>query len=130
MRVSVLAAAAVLVLSSERSAAAGNCPSAVTAAALEAHAGATVASCKKGQEKGKTQYEVKLTTYHDRTVELSAVPQAVMTAFNAKYAGAKPSRAEKQTTPDGRVTYELAFASGKKKQEATFTAEGSFVEEV
>ena len=146
MRIPILAATVALVLSSQSSASAADCPSAVTAAALEAHAGATVASCKPEREDGKTHYEVKLTTYHrqeieldispdgdilvtEADVELGEVPQAVMTAFHAKYAGVKPRRAEKQIASDGKVTYELKLAGGAKKREATFTAEGDFVEE-
>jgi hypothetical protein len=52
-----------------------------------------------------------------------------MRAFAAKYGAAKPTRAEMQTAADGKVTYELAFAAGTKKKEATFGSDGAFVEE-
>jgi len=146
MRRSITAAAAAFLLLSLRPASAGACPSAVTHAALEAHAGAKITSCKKEQEDGKLQYEVLLTTYHGRKLELDLtpegkilvteaqiepqdVPQVVMTAFHAKYADVKPTRAEQQTAADGSVTYELKFAGAAKAKEATFTAGGLFVEE-
>ena len=125
---------------------AADCPSAVTAAALKAHAGATVQACKQEKEHGKTQYEVKLGSIDGKQVELDVspegnillteeyiaigdVPPAVMTAFSGKYSGAKPTRAEKQTAADGKVTYEIAFVVGTKKKEATFAADGGFIEE-
>lgn len=148
MRLHYMAIASVIALSSVAPLAASDCPPAVTAAVQKAHAGATVASCKQEQEKGKTQFEVKLAAKDgkkmeidvspdgrilmtEETVALSDVPSAVMNAFAAKYGAAKPTRAESQTTADGKVSYELAFpVAGKKKmKEATFTSEGSFVEE-
>ena len=60
---------------------------------------------------------------------MKSVPPEVMNAFQGKYAGATPTRAEKQTAADGKVSYELAFSAGGKKKEVTFTSEGGFVEE-
>jgi hypothetical protein len=125
---------------------AADCPPAVTAAVQKAHAGATIASCKQEQEKGKTQFEVKLAASTGKGIELDVspdgtillteqyvalgdVPPAVMKAFAAKYGPAKPTKAEMQTAADGTITYEFAFAAGTKKKEATFGADGSFVEE-
>ncbi|HEX4825385.1 MAG TPA: hypothetical protein VFV19_13865 [Candidatus Polarisedimenticolaceae bacterium] len=112
----------------------------------KAHAGATIASCKQERENGKTQFEVTLAAttgkgmsldvspdgtilLTEQYVALSDVPPAVMKAFAAKYGAANPTRAEMQTAADGKVTYELAFAAGTKKKEATFGSDGTFVEE-
>lgn len=126
--------------------AAGDCPVAVSTAARKAHPGATVQACKQEHENGTTQYEVKLDgkggerieldvspegniLLTEEVVSLATVPPAVVSALQSKYAGAAPKRAEKQTAADGKVTYELAFSAGGKKKEATFTADGTFVEE-
>jgi hypothetical protein len=122
------------------------CPPVVTAAVLKAHAGATLTSCRQEVEDGKTQYEVTITGKDGRRIDcdvspagqilvteeyldLKDVPAAVMAAFAAKYAGAQSTAAEKQTTADGKVTYEIAFGSGDGKKSATFDAGGKFVEE-
>ena len=127
-------------------ASATDCPPAVSGAARKAHPGATVQSCRKESENGTTRYEVKLEgkggkklaldvtpegniLLTEEAVAVSAVPPAVMSALQTKFAGAAPKRAEKQTAADGKVTYELAFSSGGKKKEATFTSDGTFVEE-
>ena len=96
---------------------------------------AAIASCKQEQEKGQTQFEVKLAATNgkgmsvdvspdgtilltEQIVAVSDVPPAVMKAFVAKYGAAKPTRAEMQTAADGKVTYEIAFAAGATKKEA------------
>ena len=122
------------------------CPPAVAAAVQKAHAGAAIASCKQERDNGKTQFEVTLAPTDGRRMSLdvtpdgtivlteqslavSDVPPAVMKAFAAKYGAAKPTRAEMQTTADGRVSFEIAFAAGTKKKEATFASDGTFIEE-
>jgi ApbE superfamily uncharacterized protein (UPF0280 family) len=146
MGIRIGAATATIYLSLGSLTSAGTCPSAVTAAVHKAHADAAVTSCKQEHEKGKSEFEVKLATAGGQTMDLdvspdgtillteepvalSAVPAEVMNALGSKYAGAKPTRAEKQTAADGTVTYEIAFAAGMKKKEATFGADGTFVEE-
>ena len=122
------------------------CPTNVTDAAIHAHAGAVANECKQETEDGKLRYEVKITLKDgkrlelevdpagtilltEEQVELAAVPPAVMTAFAAKYPGARATKAEKQTASDGSVTYELAFGAGAAKKEAAFNADGTAVEE-
>jgi hypothetical protein len=146
MKPRTMAIAAAIALSYLAPLAAADCPPAVTAAVQKAHAGATIASCKQEQEKGRTQFEVKLAATNgtrteldvipdgtivltEQSVALSDVPPAVMKAFAAKYGAATPTRAEMQTAADGEVTYELAFAAGDKKKEATFGSDGTYVEE-
>lgn len=146
MRLQEIAIATAIALLSLAPVAASDCPPAVTAAVQKAHPGATIASCKQEQEKGKTQFEVKLAATTGKGTELdvspdgtillteqfiavSDVPPAVMKAFAAKYGAAKPTKAEMQTAADGKVTYELAFAVGTKKKAATFASDGGFVEE-
>ena len=126
--------------------AAAECPSAVTAAVLKAHAGAAIASCKQEHENGKTQFEVKLAAktgtdisldvspdgailMTEQSIAVGDVPPAVMGAFAAKFPTAKPTRAEMQTAADGKVTYEMRFGAGAAKKEATFTTDGALVEE-
>ena len=47
----------------------------------------------------------------------------------AKYPKAKADSAEKQTPAGGKISYEIAFADGATRKEATFTEDGKFVEE-
>lgn len=123
------------------------CPSAVKDAAQKAYPNSRMTACKQEKEKGKVQYEVKLMTREERKLELDispagsillteeavttgAVPKGVIAAFNAKYPRMKAASADKQTRPDGTVTYEIAFRDAKgKKHEATFKEDGTFVEE-
>ncbi len=65
----------------------------------------------------------------EEPVAVDQVPAAVMRAFAAKYPKAKATRAEKQTLSTGKVSYELAFHGDKGKTEATFTEDGTFVEQ-
>jgi len=128
------------------STAATACPTSVTSAVLQAHPGATIGSCTRVEEKGQTQFEVKIAAKDGKRVELdvtpegkilvteeavavSEVPPAVTKAFAAKYGSAKPTRAVSETAADGTVTYELAFVVGGKKKEATFASDGNFLEE-
>ena len=146
MRITRLIALTGIVLTYQLPGTAADCPGAVTAAVQKAHPGATVSSCKKEDEHGKQQYEVKLMAKDGRKLELdvdpagaillteesvavSSVPQVVIAALGAKYTAAKPTRAEKQTAADGTISYELAFTTGGKKKESTFKADGSLVEE-
>ncbi|HEY4183340.1 MAG TPA: hypothetical protein VGM90_41235 [Kofleriaceae bacterium] len=64
----------------------------------------------------------------ETVVKLKDVPVAVTKAFAAKYPKAKATKAEK-IEKGTEVSYELAWMDGKKKREATFKADGSFVEE-
>ncbi|MDP9122635.1 MAG: PepSY-like domain-containing protein [Acidobacteriota bacterium] len=122
------------------------CPAPVKDAAMKAYPASKVTACKEEKEKGKTQYEVKLQTKEAKKLEMdispegtvllteeavatSAVPAAVMSAFDTKYSKMKPAKADRQTKPDGTITYELAWKDAKgKKHEATFKEDGTFVE--
>lgn len=122
------------------------CPGPVTDAVAKAYPGGKTRSCRKEKENGQTQYEVKLTgsdgkaleldvspegkiLLTEETVAVDTVPKAVQDGFHAKYAGKTFTRAEKQTTASGEVTWELAFSDGAKRHESTFKDDGSFVEE-
>lgn len=145
MRIAIglLAALSMLAVPSRTHAAA--CPASVTEAALAAHPGATVASCKQEREHGRTQYEVNLAAKEGGTLELDVaadgkillteepisigdVPAAVTQAFARMYPNVRATGAEKETSADGKITYELAFEASGKKKEATFAADGTFVE--
>lgn len=123
-----------------------SCPPAVKDAVLKAHAGAKTLSCKTEKADGKVQYEVMLKTPDGRSlgldvspegaillteekVPVASVPAAVSAAFAARYPKAKTTAAEKQTKPDGKASYELAFKAKGKRKEATFAEDGSFVGE-
>ena len=65
----------------------------------------------------------------EEAIGVDKLPAAVLKAFAAKYPKAKVDTAEKQTPASGTPSYELAFASGAGRKEATFTEAGQFVEE-
>jgi uncharacterized membrane protein YkoI len=127
-------------------AAASSCPAAVNASIAKEFPGATTTSCKVEHEDGREQYEVKVNASGGENVEvdvapdgailqmeqpilLEQLPARVLTAFGARYPGAKPTRAEKQVRTGKGTFYEIAFASGAKAREATFAEDGTFVEE-
>jgi len=127
-------------------AARGECPQMIKAAVEKSYPGATNQTCKQEKQGGKTLYEVDLTTKTGGKVELDmapdgtvlqveeqvsldTVPSAVLKAFKDKYPGVNASGAVKQTRPDGKVFFEIAFETGGTKKEATFAAGGAFVEE-
>jgi multimeric flavodoxin WrbA len=58
-------------------------------------------------------------------IELGAVPAPVTKAFAARYPKLTPTKAEKEVGKDKVVTFELKA----DKTEATFTADGTFLEE-
>jgi hypothetical protein len=129
-----------------QSAAAPLCPSAVTASIAKAFPGGTTTSCKLERADGRDQYEGNVDKSGGEKVEvdvapdgailqteqaipLDQIPAHVMTAFGAKYPGAKPTRAEKQVRTERGAFYEIKFASEPKAKEATFAEDGTFVEE-
>ena len=122
------------------------CPASITAAATKAIAGTSVTSCKPEREDGVDTFEVKLTRRDHSIIEvdvspdgkvlaieeavaLDKLPAAVTKAFAARYPKARPTAAEKQVVTDKGTRYELAFTDGGKRKEATFQANGGFVEE-
>ena len=122
------------------------CPAAVTASIAKEFPGATTTGCKAEHEDGRDQFEVKVVRSDGEKVEadvapdgamlqteqvipLDQVPAKVMTAFGAKYPGAKPVRAEKQVRTGKGSFYEIKFAAEPKAKEATFAEDGTFVEE-
>jgi hypothetical protein len=120
------------------------CPSVVTEAAAKAVPGGKIIACKAEREHDKQQFEIKLDSDGKRIeldispegavlqteerVELAMVPAPVMTALAAKYPGSKAERAEKQTKTGSGVSYEIAFVDQGKRHEATFSADGTFLE--
>lgn len=122
------------------------CPGAVKTALDKAFPGSKAGKCNAEREKGRDQFELKLTKADGNAVDvdvdpdgrilqveekvaLDQVPAAVTKAFATKYPKAKASGAEKQTPSGGPVTYEVAFSIDKATREATFTADGKFIEE-
>jgi hypothetical protein len=130
---------------SASTATAGACPDAVKQAITAAFPDAAMTSCKAEHEDGRDQFEVKLNTGHEKMevdvlpdgkilqteqpVRLDEVPAKVITAFAAKYPGAKPTRVEKQVRTGKGTYYELAFPAEPRAKEATFAEGGTFVEE-
>ncbi len=120
------------------------CPGLVTGAAKKAYAEGTITSCKKEVDHGVTQFEVKLEVkgakieidvtpegkivQTEESVEIAAVPAAVMKTFSAKYPKAAPSKANKLTAADNKVSFEVVFQDGKKRHEVTFAEDGTFIE--
>ena len=137
---------AAAILASASASAAPRCPDAVTKAVTARFPNGKLGSCHPEHEDGRDQFEVivALPSNHRAEVDVSPagailqieeripldqVPAAVMKAFAAKYHGAKAERAEKQTSDGQPTSYELAFRNGKRRTEATFREDGSFVEE-
>ena len=122
------------------------CPPAVPAAVTQAYPDATQQGCKAEHEDGKDIFEVKLTKADGTRAELdvspdgtilqteevvpaTGMPDAVASAFAAKYPGAQASRVERVTVPGKPVTFEIAFVVGDARKEATFSETGDLVEE-
>lgn len=122
------------------------CPKAVSDAIAKAQPVGKMISCKAETENGKAQYEVRVSASDGRKLEIDvspegailqteepvavdSVPQTVREAFAAKFPGMTATRAEKQTSADGTVTFELAFTDATKRREATFAADGKYIEE-
>ena len=121
------------------------CPEAISGAVQTAYPESKISSCKQEKEDGKIQFVVSLASKTAGNVELDldttgsillteqivpvdSVSKGAMSGFKSKYPGVKISRAEKQTKPDGSVTYELSFQDKNKKHDATFRQNGEFVE--
>jgi hypothetical protein len=121
--------------------AAPSCPTAVTDAVAKAFPKAKLASCKPEHEDGRDIFEAKLTKADggkaevdiapdgkilqvEELVPVASLPDAVKKAFATKYPKAKADRAEKQTA-GADISYEIKFGG----KEATFKADGTFVEE-
>jgi hypothetical protein len=121
------------------------CPAAVSAGVRKAFPTATIAGCKAERDHDKDFFEVKLTRAGGDRIEVDvaadgtilqieepiavdALPDPVKKAFAAKYPRAKPSSASKQTVGK-QVHYEIAFRTDRGRKEATFGADGSFLEE-
>ena len=130
-----------LALATTPAVAAPSCPTAVTDAIAKAFPRAKVDRCKAEKEHGHDQFEVRLTKADAKQAEVDVapdgkilqveekiapaeLPDAVKKAFSAKYPKAKLERAEKQTA-GADTSYEIAFGA----KEATFKADGTFVEE-
>ena len=105
----------------------------------------TIAACKPERDHGKAFFEVKLARAASDRLEVDvaadgtilqveepiavdALPDAVKKAFATKYPSAKPTGASKQTAGKA-VHYEIAFTVDKARKEATFSADGAFVDE-
>jgi acyl-CoA synthetase (NDP forming) len=126
---------ALLVLLISAPAFAGDCPKPVTEAIAKAYPKASVKACKAegaNFEARLANPDVELDLAADgkilateEKIAVDTLPDAVKKAFAAKYPKAKAERAEKETTADKKVSYEIKFG----KTEATFAADGTFIEE-
>ena len=122
------------------------CRASVKAAVEKAHLGGKLHTCKQEKEDGRVQYQVKLEEKTGQKLEIDvtpdgtilqteekvsvdSLPATVSKAFATKYPKAIPKRAEQQTHGDGKVSYEIAFATDKGHKEATFSEGGQFMEE-
>jgi len=64
----------------------------------------------------------------DDKKDAPAVPEAVVTAFHAKYHGVKDVKWEQETNKD-TILYDGEFTMNDKKMEARFDDAGHFVDE-
>jgi hypothetical protein len=129
----------VVTLVGAMSAPARACPNPVKRAIEKAFPKTSIAACRAVER----AYEVKLAgraievdvtpdgqnLLIEEKIPVDQVPPVVMSAFAARYPNAKVVGAERQTAPKGGLTYELAFAVGSRRREATFTDAGKFVGE-
>ena len=119
--------------------AATSCPEPVTATITRTYPAGTLGPCNATRDDGKDVYEVTV-TLPDGTIEVelspdgviteteqvvTALPDAVATAFAAKYPGETATRIERHTQPGKSDTFEVRFGA----KEATFTDAGNFVRE-
>ena len=126
--------------------ASSDCPTVVKTSLDKAFPGSKLGKCKAEHEKGRDQFEVKLTKADGNAVEVDVgadgkilqveekvsidkVPPAVLKAFGARYPKAKAEAAEKQTPATGAATYELVFTLDNAKKEVTFAEDGKFIGE-
>jgi hypothetical protein len=140
-----IALAVLLITASARADAPHACPAAVTASVHKAFPDARLGACKAERDHGKDVFEVALTRpggaklavdvapggeilQIEEAIAVDALPDAVKRAFAAKYPKATPRSAEKQTAGKD-VRYEIAFQTDHGGKEATFTADGHFVDE-
>ena len=120
-------------------------PKAVISAAKAKYPGAKLTEAAKEVEKGKTTYEVSLTTVDKRkidatfkpdgtlvlteeTIEVKDLPKVVSAAVKAKYPKGKMKSAEKLVEGD-EVSYEVVVAiEGKKDIEVVVDPKGKIEE--
>jgi hypothetical protein len=106
----------------------------------------TLKACKAERADGVDQFEVKLVRKDKSVVDVDVstdgkvlvieegiaidkVPASVTKAFAARYPKATATAAEQQQVTGKGMRYELAFAVDGKRKEATFQADGTFVDE-
>ncbi len=125
---------------------AADCPAVVNGTIEKTFPKSTITKCKAEHEHGRDQFEVKIVKADGAKAEVDVaadgkllkieekiavdkIPATVIKAFAARYPKAKVDVAEKQTPADGVASYELGFATDSGRKEATFTADGRFVDE-
>jgi hypothetical protein len=135
-----------LLLACAAGAAHADCPAPVISAVKKRFPEATIEKCKAEREDGHDQFEAKIVNKGARLevevapdgailqveekVALASVPAAVTRALAARYPKSQARRAEKQTRADGAVWYEIGLVTAAgDRREATFKADGTFVEE-
>lgn len=133
------------VLATAASVAHADCPRPVVDAIAKAFPGGTLGRCIAEKEHGRDQFEARLVRSDGVRVEVDLAPDgailqieepiavdklppAVAKAFAAKYPKAKATGAEKQTARKV-VTYEIQFAVGGARKEATFDGSGKLLEQ-
>ncbi len=122
----------------------GSCSAVVTSSVAKQFPGSALSACKAERDHGNEQFAVKLIGQGGEHIEVDVapngtilqveqmvpvdqVPAKVLAAFRAKYPGATPSSAEKQTRSGKPTTYELAFTTDSRAHESTFAEDGAFV---
>lgn len=119
------------------------CPAAIKQAAAGAVSGSTVTRCHKKKRAG---YEAKIVASDggkaeveldadghvlevESEIPLAQVVEPVTTAFAKKFPKGKATKAERSVRPNQEDVYELAFTLAGARREASFLADGTFIED-
>ena len=134
-----------IALASALPAIASDCPKAVTTSVEKAHAKSKIVSCSSEREHETLFYEVKIRTAEGGKLEMELspdgavpvteeriavgeIPAAVMNALRAAHTDAELTGAERHTSGDGKVSFELQFKSAGREHEMTVSAAGAVLE--
>jgi hypothetical protein len=144
LRKSFLAFTAAAALAASAAQAKNKCPDAIKASVQRDYPDGKVSSCKERKTDGTFIYELKVKTADSRKLQVDVspegkllqaqrkvdreeVPAAVRNAFQDKYPNCKIKSAQRQTHPDGAVSYQVDFWDNGKRHHAVFEENGAYL---